>query len=69
MKISKLRPNILLYSEPYLDNKEILETAKYNLRICPELVLIVSIKLAILSARSIAANFCYIARSISKASF
>ncbi|PMD51122.1 uncharacterized protein K444DRAFT_545048, partial [Hyaloscypha bicolor E] len=46
----RLKPNILLYSEPYLDNKEILETTKYNLRIYPELVLIISIKLRISSA-------------------
>jgi hypothetical protein len=50
LKISKLKPNILLYSKLYLNNKEILEIAKYNLRICPELVLIISIKLAIPSA-------------------
>jgi NAD-dependent SIR2 family protein deacetylase len=69
LKISRLRPNILLYGEPYPDNKEILETAKYNLRIYPELVLIVSTKLAIPGARSIAADFCYTAWSVGGASF
>ena len=69
MNISRLRPNVLLYSEPYLDNKEILETTRYNLRICPELVLIVSTKLAIPSARSIAIDFCYVTRSVGKVSF
>jgi NAD-dependent SIR2 family protein deacetylase len=69
LKISKLRPNILLYSEPHLDNKEILETTKYNLRICPELVLIISTKLAIPGARSIAADFCHAAQSVGRASF
>ena len=61
MKISKLRLNILLYSKLYLNNKEILEIAKYNLRICLKLVLIVNIKLVILSARSIAIDFCDVA--------
>ena len=69
MKISKLRPNILLYDKPYLDNKEILETTKYNLRIYPELVLIINMKLAIPSARSIAIDFCDATRSVGKASF
>jgi NAD-dependent SIR2 family protein deacetylase len=50
LKISRLRPNVLLYGEPYPDDKEILETAKYDLRICLELVLIISMKLAIPSA-------------------
>jgi len=61
LKISKLRLNILLYSKLYLNNKEILEIAKYNLRICLKLVLIVNIKLVILSARSIAIDFCDVA--------
>jgi NAD-dependent SIR2 family protein deacetylase len=69
LKIGKLRPNVLLYGKPYPDNKEILETAKHNLRICPELVLIVGTKLAIPSARSIAADFCDAARSVGGASF
>jgi NAD-dependent SIR2 family protein deacetylase len=69
LKIGRLRPNVLLYSEPHLDDKEILETAKYDLRICPELVLIVSTKLAIPSAWSIAADFCDAAQSVGGASF
>ena len=69
MNIGRLRPNVLLYGEPYPDNKEILETTKHNLRIYPELVLIVGTKLRIPGARSIAANFCYTARSIGGASF
>jgi len=47
LKIGRLRPNILLYSKSYPDNKEILETTKYNLRIYLELVLIIGIKLVI----------------------
>ncbi|PMD66299.1 uncharacterized protein K444DRAFT_517460, partial [Hyaloscypha bicolor E] len=69
LNISRLRPNILLYGKPYLDNKKILETTKYDLRIYPELVLIISIKLVIPSARLIAADFYYTTRSIGKASF
>lgn len=69
MKVGRLRPNVLLYSEPHLDDKEILETAKHDLRISPELVLIVSTKLAIPGARSIAVNFYYAARSVGRASF
>jgi len=69
LNISRLRPNVLLYGEPYPDGKEILETAKYDLRICPELVLIVSTKLGIPGARSIAVDFCHAARSIGGASF
>jgi hypothetical protein len=69
LKISKLRLNILLYNEPYLDDKEILEIAKYNLRIYLELVLIVGTKLGILKARLIVVNFCYVARSIGGVSF
>jgi hypothetical protein len=69
LNISRLRLNVLLYSEPYSDNKKILETAKHDLRICPELMLIVSTKLAIPNAWSIAADFCHAAKSVSKASF
>lgn len=69
LKIGRLRPNVLLYGEPHPDDKEILETAKHNLRICPELVLIISTKLAIPSARSIAADFCDATRSVGGASF
>ena len=69
LKISRLRPNVLLYGEPHPDNKEILETAKHDLRICPELVLIVGTKLGIPGARSIAADFCHAARSVGRASF
>jgi NAD-dependent SIR2 family protein deacetylase len=69
LKIGRLRPNVLLYGEPYLDDKEILETAKHDLRICPELVLIVGTKLGIPGARSIAANFCHAARSVGGTSF
>jgi NAD-dependent SIR2 family protein deacetylase len=58
LKVGRLRPNVLLYGEPHPDDKEILETAEHDLRICPELVLIVGTKLAIPGARSIAANFC-----------
>jgi NAD-dependent SIR2 family protein deacetylase len=47
LKVGRLRPNVLLYSEPHPDDKEILEVAKHNLRICPELVLIVGTKLGI----------------------
>jgi hypothetical protein len=50
LKINRLRPNILIYSEPYLDNKEILETTKHDLRICLEVVLIIGMKLVIPSA-------------------
>ena len=46
-----------------------METAKHDLRLCPELVLIVGTKLAIPSARSIAANFYHAARSVGGASF
>lgn len=42
---------------------------KHDLRICPELVLIVGTKLAIPGARSIAADFCDAARSVGGASF
>jgi NAD-dependent SIR2 family protein deacetylase len=69
LNISRLRPNVLLYGEPYLDDKEILETAKYNLRVYLELVLIISTKLGIPSARSIAVDFCHAARSVGGASF
>ncbi|KAH6661604.1 hypothetical protein B0J14DRAFT_496909, partial [Halenospora varia] len=69
LNIGRLRPNILLYGKPYQDDKEILETTKHDLRICPELVLIVSTKLEIPRAWSIAANFCHAARSIGRASF
>ncbi|KAH8690369.1 hypothetical protein GQ44DRAFT_636967, partial [Phaeosphaeriaceae sp. PMI808] len=64
LKIGRLRPNVLLYGEPHLDDKEILETAKHDLRICPELVLIVGTKLRIPGARSIAANFCHAAGGV-----
>ena len=67
--IGKLRPNVLLYGEPHPDDKEILATARHDLRICPELVLIVGTKLAIPGARSIATDFCYAARSVGGASF
>jgi NAD-dependent SIR2 family protein deacetylase len=69
LNISRLRPNVLLYGEPHPDNKEILETTRHDLRICPELVLIVGTKLVIPGARSIAADFCYAARSVGGASF
>jgi NAD-dependent SIR2 family protein deacetylase len=69
LKIGRLRPNVLLYGEPHSDNKEILETAKHNLRIYLELVLIVGTKLAIPGAWSIAADFCDAARSVGEASF
>lgn len=62
LKIGRLRPNVLIYGEPHPDDKEILETAKHDLRICPEVVLIVGTKLAIPGARSIAADFCHAAR-------
>jgi NAD-dependent SIR2 family protein deacetylase len=61
LNISRLRPNVLLYGKPHPDNKEILKTARHNLRICPELVLIVGTKLAIPGARSIATDFCHAA--------
>ena len=69
MNIGKLRLNVLLYGEPHLDDKEILEITKHDLRICPELVLIVGTKLAIPGARSIAADFCHATRSVGGASF
>jgi NAD-dependent SIR2 family protein deacetylase len=69
LNIGRLRPNVLLYGEPHPDDKEILETAKHDLRICPELVLIVGTKLAIPGARSIAADFCHATRSVGGASF
>jgi NAD-dependent histone deacetylase SIR2 len=69
LTIGRLRPNVLLYGEPHLDNKEILETVKHDLRICPELVLIVSTKLGIPGAQSIAADFCHVAQSVGEASF
>jgi NAD-dependent SIR2 family protein deacetylase len=69
LNIGRLRPNVLLYGEPHPDDKEILETARHDLRICPELVLIVGTKLAIPGARSIAADFCHAARSVGGASF
>jgi NAD-dependent SIR2 family protein deacetylase len=65
----RLRPDILLYGEPHPDDREILETTKYDLETCPELVLIVGTKLGIPGARSIAANFCHAARSVGGASF
>lgn len=69
LKIGRLKPNILLYGEPYPDDKEILKTAKHDLKICSELVLIVGTKLAIPGARSIAANFCDAVRSVDGPSF
>ena len=57
LNIGSLRPNVLLYGEPHPDDKEILETAKHDLRICRGLVLIVGTKLAIPGAGSIAADF------------
>jgi NAD-dependent histone deacetylase SIR2 len=69
LNIGRLRPNVLLYGEPHPDDKEILETARHDLRICPELVLIVGTKLAIPGARSLAADFCHAARSVGGASF
>ncbi|PMD26963.1 hypothetical protein NA56DRAFT_725729 [Hyaloscypha hepaticicola] len=54
---------------PHPDDKEILETAEHDLRLCPELVLIVGTKLAIPGARSIAADFYHAVRSVSGASF
>ncbi|PQE08876.1 hypothetical protein CJF31_00010797 [Rutstroemia sp. NJR-2017a BVV2] len=69
LTIGRLRLNVLLYGEPHPDDKEILEAAKYDLRICPELVLIVGTKLRIPGAKSIAADFCYAARSVGGASF
>jgi NAD-dependent SIR2 family protein deacetylase len=69
LTISRLRPNVLLYGEPHPDNNEILETAKYDLRIRPELVLVVSTKLGIPGARSIAVDFCHAARNVGGASF
>jgi NAD-dependent histone deacetylase SIR2 len=69
LSISRLRPNVLLYGEPHPDDKEIREATKHDLRICPELVLIVGTKLRIPGARSIAADFCHAARSVGGASF
>jgi NAD-dependent SIR2 family protein deacetylase len=69
LNIGRLRPNVLLYGEPHPDDKEILETSKHDLRICPELVLIVGTKLGIPGARSMAADFCHAARSLGRASF
>ncbi|KAM0144026.1 hypothetical protein ACHAO1_000305 [Botrytis cinerea] len=69
LTIGRLRPNVLLYGEPHPDDKEILEAAKHGLRICPVLVLIVSTKLRIPGAKSIAADFCHAARSVDGASF
>ncbi|MCJ1360468.1 MAG: hypothetical protein MMC33_010473 [Icmadophila ericetorum] len=69
LKVGRLRPNVLLYGEPHPDDKEILETAEHDLRICPELVLIVGTKLAIPGARSIAADFCRATRSVGGVSF
>ncbi len=69
LNIGRLRPNVLLYGEPHPDDKEILEAARHDLRICPELVLIVGTKLAIPGARSIASDFCNAARSVGGVSF
>jgi NAD-dependent SIR2 family protein deacetylase len=69
LNIGRLRLNILLYGEPYLDDKEILETAKHDLRICLELVLIIGTKLAIPGARSIVVDFCHATQSVGGASF
>jgi hypothetical protein len=69
LNVSRLRLNVLLYSEPYPDDKEILEATKHDLRICPELVLIVSTKLRIPGARSIAVDLYHAARSVGGASF
>jgi NAD-dependent SIR2 family protein deacetylase len=69
LTIGRLRPNVLLYGEPHPDDTEILETARHDLRICPELVLVVGTKLRIPGAQSIAANFCHAARSVGGTSF
>ena len=69
LKIGRLRPNVLLYGKPHPGDNKILEASKYDLGISPELVLIVSTKLAIPGARSIAANFCHAAQSVGGASF
>jgi hypothetical protein len=69
LTISRLRPNVLFYSEPYLDNKGILEAAKQDLKIFPELVLIISTKFQVPGAYSVAANFCNATRSVGGASF
>ena len=69
LNINRLRPNILLYNKPYPNDKEILETVKYNLRIYPGLVLIIGTKLVIPGTRLITVNFYYITRSISGISF
>lgn len=69
LKIGRLTPNVLLYGEPHPDDKEILETVEHDLRICPELVLIVGTKLGIPGARSDAANFCHATRSTGGTSF
>jgi hypothetical protein len=55
--------------EPHPDDKEILETAKHDLKLCPELLLIVGTNLGIPGARSIATDFCHAARSVGGASF
>jgi len=69
LKISRLRLNILLYGKFYPDNKEILETTKYNLRIYLELVLIISTKLAIPGVWLITIDFYDTIRNIGKISF
>ena len=69
LSIGRLRPDVLLYGEPHPDDKEIIKAVKEDLRVRPELVLVVGTTLKVPGARSIAANLCQAARSAGGASF
>jgi len=69
LSISRLRPDVLLYGEPYQDDKEIMEAVEDDLKACPDFFLVFRTKLRIPGARSIAANLCQAAQNAGGASF
>jgi len=62
LSIGMLKPDVLLYGEPHPDDSEILDAVENDLKICPDLVLVVGTTLKIPGALSIATSFCHAAR-------
>jgi len=54
LSIGRLKPDVLLYGKPHLDNNKIMKAVEDDSTICPGLMLIVGIKLRIPGAQSIA---------------
>lgn len=56
-----LWPEVLLYRNPYYNNKKIIKAVKESLAKSPDLVTVASTRLEVLRARFITKRFCYIA--------